>query len=319
MFSAQCGVKADHDLWINEIHYDNNGTDTNERIEIAGTRSSSLEGWSIVAYNGTDGRSYAQIGLRGVIPSQQNGYGTRSFAFPGLQNGSPDGIALVAPSGKVMQFLSYEGSFTAIDGPAAGRASTDIGVTESATSSPGLSLQLGGTGHAYAAFTWQNSLAGARARLGQRQPDVPVGARARALHLRRCRSGNRGSHWPRLVGLAWQRTCSPTRSAGPRRGSEGNLAKHEHARGTNPRGDGAWIRLLATCAMRAVRPLPVQPFASWSTNPWPECRARALTRRVTSNCSACRSTASPCSPKPRATALPSSATSTWKQRRTITS
>lgn len=159
LFSAQCGVKADHDLWINEIHYDNNGTDTNERIEIAGTRSSSLEGWSIVAYNGTDGRSYAQIGLRGVIPSQQNGYGTRSFAFPGLQNGSPDGIALVAPSGKVMQFLSYEGSFTAIDGPAAGRASTDIGVTESATSSPGLSLQLGGTGHAYAAFTWQNSLA----------------------------------------------------------------------------------------------------------------------------------------------------------------
>jgi len=158
LFTGQCGVRADFDVWINELHYDNNGTDVNELVEVAGTRSTSLEGWSLVAYNGTDGRSYAQIGLRGVIPSQQNGYGARTFLFPGLQNGSPDGIALVAPSGKVVQFLSYEGAFTAIDGPAIGRVSTDLGVMETATSTVGFSLQLGGTGHSYAAFSWQQAL-----------------------------------------------------------------------------------------------------------------------------------------------------------------
>jgi hypothetical protein len=33
------------------------------------------------------------LALSGVIPNQLNGYGTLSVAIPGLQNGSPDGIA----------------------------------------------------------------------------------------------------------------------------------------------------------------------------------------------------------------------------------
>lgn len=159
LFSSQCGATPDFDLWINEIHYDNNGVDSNELVEVAGTRDAKLDGWSIVAYNGATGRMYAQIGLRGTMPNQQNGYGARSFLFPGLQDGAPDGLALVAASGKVRQFLSYEGSFTAVDGPATGLVSTNIGSSETATSTVGFSLQLGGTGHAYIAFTWQNALA----------------------------------------------------------------------------------------------------------------------------------------------------------------
>ena len=37
----------------------------------------------------------------------------------------PDGMALVDPGGSVVEFLSYEGTFTALDGPAAGKLDAD--------------------------------------------------------------------------------------------------------------------------------------------------------------------------------------------------
>ncbi|MEJ7724882.1 MAG: hypothetical protein WKF64_11300 [Ilumatobacteraceae bacterium] len=42
-------------VFINEIHYDNSGTDTGEAIEIAGPAGLDLAGWSLVLYNGTGG------------------------------------------------------------------------------------------------------------------------------------------------------------------------------------------------------------------------------------------------------------------------
>ena len=72
----------------------------------------------------------------------------------GIQNGSPDGIALVDPTSTVVQFLTYEGTFTATNGPANGLAGTDIGVSENGTEALGQSLQLTGTGSTYQAFTW---------------------------------------------------------------------------------------------------------------------------------------------------------------------
>ena len=54
----------------------------------------------------------------------------------------------------LVQFLSYEGSFTAVGGPANGVASTDIGVTETGSEPLGQSLQLRGTGSIYQDFTW---------------------------------------------------------------------------------------------------------------------------------------------------------------------
>ncbi len=44
---------ADEDIWINEIHYDNDGTDVNEGVEIAGTAGSVLTNYALVFYNGT--------------------------------------------------------------------------------------------------------------------------------------------------------------------------------------------------------------------------------------------------------------------------
>ena len=97
-------------VFINEIHYDNTGADSGEAIEIAGPADTDLTGWRLVLYNGSGGAAYDTINLTGTIPDQQNGFGVSSFAGPasGIQNGSPDGIALVNASNTVVQFLSYE-------------------------------------------------------------------------------------------------------------------------------------------------------------------------------------------------------------------
>ncbi len=143
-------------VFINEIHYDNTGTDTGEAIEVAGAAGTDLTGWSLVLYNGNNGSVYNTIALSGTLADQQGGFGTTVANLPtnGLQNGSPDGIALVDAASTVVQFLSYEGTFTAVGGPANGLTSTDIGVAEASGTAVGDSLQLAGTGNSYADFTW---------------------------------------------------------------------------------------------------------------------------------------------------------------------
>ena len=153
-FTAQSAIAQS--VFINEIHYDNAGGDTGEAIEIAGPAGTDLSGWNIALYNGTSSQRsvYGTISLSGIISDQDNGFGTLSFSRAGIQNGSPDGMALIDAGGFVVQFLSYEGSFTAVSGPAAGLTSTDIGVSESSSTPIGNSLQLTGSGTAYENFTW---------------------------------------------------------------------------------------------------------------------------------------------------------------------
>ena len=141
--------------FINELHYDNSGTDVGEAVEIAGPAGTSLAGWSLALYNGNGGGVYNMISLSGTIPGQDDGYGTLGFAVPNLQNGSPDGLALVNAQGQVVQFLSYEGTMVATAGPAIGMTSTDIGVAEEPPPGVGLSLQLQGIGASYADFEWK--------------------------------------------------------------------------------------------------------------------------------------------------------------------
>ncbi|MDC8015419.1 endonuclease [Tahibacter soli] len=147
------------DVFVNEIHYDNDGTDANERVEIAAPAGTSLAGWKLALYNGGDGKVYATINLAGTVPSQCGGHGTLAFNAAGLQNGSPDGLALVDAAGAVVQFLSYEGAFTASDGPAAGRVASDIGRSEGTDVTASQSLQLRGTGTRYADFAWATASA----------------------------------------------------------------------------------------------------------------------------------------------------------------
>ncbi len=143
------------DIFINEIHYDNVGGDINEGFEIAGPAGIDLSTYTVTLYNGNGGVAYNSIPLSGVIPNQMNGYGTVCFTLPanGMQNGSPDGLALSDGLGGV-QFLSYEGVIAATDGPAIGLTSVDIIVVEGNSTPVGFSLQLMGIGTQYGDFTW---------------------------------------------------------------------------------------------------------------------------------------------------------------------
>lgn len=140
-------------VFINELHYDNVGGDVGEAVELAGLADTDLQGWRLWFYNGGNGRSYASLDLSGVFVDQQNGYGVLSFAFAGIQNGSPDGIALVDGADQLQQFISYEGAFTALDGVAVNHLSIDIGVVETTQTAIGMSLQL--TGNGSENFLWQ--------------------------------------------------------------------------------------------------------------------------------------------------------------------
>ena len=154
-------IAASPSVFINEIHYDNSGGDTGEAVEVAGPAGTDLAGWTIALYNGSSSQLsvYDTIPLSGVIPDQDNGYGTLAFPRAGIQNGSPDGLALVDGSSAVVQFLCYEGTFTAASGPAAGMTCDDIGVSEGSSTPVGDSLQLAGTGTGYADFSWTGPIA----------------------------------------------------------------------------------------------------------------------------------------------------------------
>ena len=142
MPAASNPVRAATSVFINEIHYDNAGTDAGEAIEIEGEAGTDLAGYSIVLYNGNGGAPYATVPLGGIIGAACDTRGVLVFGFPenGIQNGAPDGMALVAPDGAVIEFLSYEGTMTAVGGPADGLVSTDI-VASQNNAVPGTSLQ----------------------------------------------------------------------------------------------------------------------------------------------------------------------------------
>ena len=192
LFALATPVLAGSPVFINELHYDNTGPDTDEAVEIAGPALTNLDGWSVVLYNGTGGAAYETIPLSGLLSNQCDGFGTLVVPATGIQNGAPDGLALVNGT-TVVQFLSYEGAFTASNGPAVGMTSTNIGVSENGSGPVGQSLRLAGTGTEASDFTWRTS---APSSFGQCNPraDVPRrrgfparrrGAAARARRDRR--------------------------------------------------------------------------------------------------------------------------------------
>ncbi|MFA4921613.1 MAG: T9SS type A sorting domain-containing protein [Candidatus Neomarinimicrobiota bacterium] len=147
--------------WINEIHYDNDGGDLNEGFEVVIENAgiNTLSDFTITLYNGSDSAEYGTHTLDGFITGSTIENFTIYYKLlpaNGLQNGAPDGLAL-SYQGNIIQFLSYEGTFTATDGPASGIISTDIGVSQGGTDPVGETLQLIGNGTKYSDFTWSES------------------------------------------------------------------------------------------------------------------------------------------------------------------
>jgi len=150
-------------VWINEFHYDNASTDTSEFIEVVLQNPGSylLSDFTITLYNGNNGTSYNTETLDqyvfGQVDPNDNAFSYYYLIYPpnGIQNGAPDGICLDY-QGTVILFISYEGDFTATDGPANGLLSTDIGVSETSSTPVGSSVGLTGNGVQYSDFTWTN-------------------------------------------------------------------------------------------------------------------------------------------------------------------
>ena len=140
--------------WLNELHYDNFGTDVGEFLEIVieNPGSYTLSDFTVSLYNGNGGAVYGSETLNNFTAGDSSGYYYFYTWYPSsIQNGAPDGLSLDY-MGTVIQFLSYEGTLTATDGPANGLTSTDIGVSE--PGEIGESLQLSGTGTQYSDFFW---------------------------------------------------------------------------------------------------------------------------------------------------------------------
>ena len=118
---------------LNEFHYDNAGADLNEFIEILvapGYEGTSHE-VEVYLYNGNGGGVYGQHPLTSFTLNQTLPSGHRLYSklIPRIQNG-PDGIALVV-NNEIVEFVSYEGTVTATEGPADGLTSNNIGVAQS--------------------------------------------------------------------------------------------------------------------------------------------------------------------------------------------
>jgi len=94
--------------WINEIHYDNNGTDANEGIEIVGPVGLDLDNYCVQPYNGNGGGpTGSEISLRGeTFTDEGDGFGSIWIPIRGLQNGAPDGIAFYRKDNVAMSFCS---------------------------------------------------------------------------------------------------------------------------------------------------------------------------------------------------------------------
>ncbi len=143
-------------VWINEINYDDVGADTNEYVEVAGPAGTDLSNYQVLLYDGPAGDIINTYDLSGLIDDEGCGFGAVAFPVSGAQNGT-DGVALADVTGgttTLVQFLSYEGTLTGTDGPANGVLSIDIG-----TQTPPDTLQLSGTGEAYADFMWSTNTA----------------------------------------------------------------------------------------------------------------------------------------------------------------
>ena len=132
---------------INEIHYDDLRMDDGEFVEIRVQNGYDVSDLSLVLYNGKEGLqnmyriiTEGPFGFELASSDASYDYYVWNSEMNGIQNGSPDGFALIEGT-QVLEFLSIEGTFVAQDGAAAGMLSTDIGVQEFGDTLEGLSLQ----------------------------------------------------------------------------------------------------------------------------------------------------------------------------------
>ena len=98
-------------LVLNEVDYDQVGTDGDGFVELknAGTSAIDLTGIALVFVDGADSAEYDREALTGTLDP-----GAHLVVSADAQNGAPDGLALIdTDDGALLDALSYEGGITA--------------------------------------------------------------------------------------------------------------------------------------------------------------------------------------------------------------
>lgn len=89
---------------MNELHYDNDGADSGEKIEVAVPAGLNASALSVVLYNGGTPTSAVpyntkNVGSDATITTTANGFwqlAVLSYPANGMQNGANDGVAIIA-------------------------------------------------------------------------------------------------------------------------------------------------------------------------------------------------------------------------------
>jgi len=156
-------------VFINEIDYDNVGTDASEWIELVGNAGISLNNYELAFYNGNDAALYATFDLAGAnftFADETNGWGffvigivhsafgvSADYTPLGwttnvIQNGAPDAVQLRLKSPVTnIHLIEYEGdnlSIPADQNTPLGDNNNDVGTT----------LYLTGSGNDFSDFTF---------------------------------------------------------------------------------------------------------------------------------------------------------------------
>ena len=129
-------VNKDRLPYINELHYDNVGTDVNERIEVAVNGLDTGVYFLSVFNNAVNGLVYASNDPSVATISAPDGNGIKYIVFTinGLGDGPFLSIYLTDSSNTALERLSFEGVISGFD-------ETEIGVFEDGNGPSNFSLQ----------------------------------------------------------------------------------------------------------------------------------------------------------------------------------
>ena len=160
-------------IFINEFHYSETAGN-GDFVELAYEMTEDVAQCYVVLYNG-NGQTYGSpfiVGADGIRGDNEHDHvGGLSFVYFDINNlrGSA-GMALVdgLSGDAVLQLISYDGTFTAQNGPAAGMESVDVGVSERG-GNPGGSLQLKGSGCQFDHFSFEKTSVATKGHLNTNQ------------------------------------------------------------------------------------------------------------------------------------------------------
>lgn len=130
LFMAGICMALPH-AWINEIHYDNSGSDRNEFVEVIveSPEEYYLGDLALYMYNGYDGMPYCLDTVDEFDLGDREGpFQIYTWFQRGIQNDT-EGMILVFKD-TLVDILAYEGTFTGNNPPAQGEIFPDIGIYE---------------------------------------------------------------------------------------------------------------------------------------------------------------------------------------------